>query len=147
MSNQLEVTFGGESAHRRKSSLNLSKPNRPSNPRQKTSCVVHGLLQDDRLKGDHAPRDEIHPDEKPADKDSGSGKGHATESRLLSKKELSDMAFSIRELSKRLSRFKLKLKVKTVFLLTKAHDEELIGLTNEVADWLLSHEGDNAYTV
>lgn len=57
------------------------------------------------------------------------------------------MAFSIRELSKRLSRFKLKMKVKNVFLLTKLHDEELILKTREVADWLLSQDGDKSYTV
>jgi NAD+ kinase len=68
-------------------------------------------------------------------------------SRLLTKKQLSDMAWGVRELSKRLGSIKLKLKVKTVFLLTKAHDETLIGNTREVAKWLLSPEREVGYTV
>jgi len=149
VSEQLEVTFGSTNGRRRKSSLNLSKQSRPGTTRQRTSCFVHGLLQDDRLHGDQTPHEELHASkqEKPADKVAHETPGSRTDSRLLSKRELSDMAFSIRELSKRLSRFKLKLKVKHVFLLTKAHDEELIGLTRKVADWLLGHQGDEAYTV
>ena len=46
-----------------------------------------------------------------------------------------------------MGKVKLKLDVKTVFLLTKAHDETLIGLTREVADWLLSTERDTPYIV
>ena len=42
---------------------------------------------------------------------------------------------------------RLKLKVKTVFLLTKAHDEELISYTREVAEWLLSKDRATLYTV
>jgi len=72
---------------------------------------------------------------------------NATHSRLLTKKQLSDMAWGVRELSKRLGSIKLKLKVKTVFLLTKAHDETLIGNTREVAKWLLSPEREVSYTV
>lgn len=54
------------------------------------------------------------------------------------------MAFGIRELSKKLGRIRLKLKVKTVFLLTKAHDETLIEYTRNITEWLLkekSHDG------
>ncbi|KAE9372380.1 ATP-NAD kinase [Stipitochalara longipes BDJ] len=72
---------------------------------------------------------------------------NAVHSRLLTKKQLSDMAWGVRELSKRLGSIKLKLKVKTVFLLTKAHDETLIGNTREVAKWLLSPEREVRYTV
>lgn len=70
-----------------------------------------------------------------------------TNSRLLTKKQLSDMAWGVRELSKRLGSIKLKLKVKTVFLLTKAHDEALIGNTREVAKWLLSPDRQVKYNV
>jgi NAD+ kinase len=70
-----------------------------------------------------------------------------THSRLLTKKQLSDMAWGVRELSKRLGSIRLKLKVRTVFLLTKAHDETLIENTREVAKWLLSPERDVKYTV
>ena len=72
---------------------------------------------------------------------------HVMYSRLLTKKQLSDMAWGVRELSKRLGNIKLKLKVKTVFLLTKAHDESLIENTREIARWLLSPERDVRYTV
>ncbi|TVY88993.1 NAD(+) kinase [Lachnellula willkommii] len=68
-------------------------------------------------------------------------------SRLLTKKQLSDMAWGVRELSKRLGSIRLKLKVKTVFLLTKAHDETLIWNTREVAKWLLSPDRQVRYTV
>jgi NAD+ kinase len=70
-----------------------------------------------------------------------------THSRLLTKKQLSDMAWGVRELSKRLGSIKLKLKVKTVFILTKAHDETLIEKTREVARWLLSEERQVRYIV
>jgi len=145
---QLEVTFVDDSNYRRKSSMSTSKQKRPAAPRKTTSCFVHGLLQDHRLNGAHPFHDGTPSNEESAtDKDPYDHKGSRTDSRLLSKKELSDMAFSIRELSKRLSRFKLKLNVKNVFLLTKAHDEELVGLTREVADWLLSRDDAEAHTV
>ncbi|KAG9248934.1 ATP-NAD kinase-like protein [Calycina marina] len=71
----------------------------------------------------------------------------ALHSRLLTKDQLSDMAWGVRELSKRLGSLKMKLKVKTVFLLTKAHDENLIVNTREVVRWLLSPERKVRYTV
>ena len=71
----------------------------------------------------------------------------ATQSRMLTKGQLADMAYGVRELSKRLGNLRLKLKVKTVFLLTKAHDESLIGYTKEMVEWLLSKERDAPYIV
>jgi NAD+ kinase len=68
-------------------------------------------------------------------------------SRLLTKKQLSEMAWGVRELSKRLGSIRLKLKVRTVFILTKAHDEELIGNTREMVRWLLSSERQVRYNV
>jgi NAD+ kinase len=62
--------------------------------------------------------------------------GH-TESRLLTKKQLSDMAIGIRELSKKLSHVQLKLKIRNIFLLVKAHDETLIAHTRQLSEWLL----------
>ncbi|KAA8568043.1 hypothetical protein MFRU_041g00480 [Monilinia fructicola] len=73
--------------------------------------------------------------------------GGVTHSRLLTKKQLSDMAWGVRELSKRLGSIRLKLKVRTVFILTKAHDESLIANTREVTRWLLSPERQVRYTV
>jgi NAD+ kinase len=57
------------------------------------------------------------------------------------------MAWGVRELSKRLGSIRLKLKVKTVFILTKAHDETLIENTREVVRWLLSEERQVRYTI
>jgi NAD+ kinase len=72
---------------------------------------------------------------------------HVIHSRLLTKKQLSDMAWGVRELSKRLGSVRMKLKVKNVFLLTKAHDETLIAKARAVAKWLLSPEREVRYTV
>jgi NAD+ kinase len=86
----------------------------------------------------------------PGGDETGTGEGQGaqvTHSRLLTKKQLSDMAWGVRELSKRLGSIRLKLKVKTVFLLTKAHDETLIENTREVARWLLSPEREVKYVV
>ena len=71
----------------------------------------------------------------------------AVRSRLLTKKQLSDMAWGVRELSKRLGSVRLKLRVKNVFLLTKVYDESLIKNTREVVRWLLSPEREVRYTV
>jgi len=70
---------------------------------------------------------------------------HHTESRLLTKKQLSDMALGIRDLSKKLSHIKLKLKIRNIFLLVKAHDETLVEYTRELAQWLM--QKDNTFTV
>ncbi|EED22932.1 NAD kinase, putative [Talaromyces stipitatus ATCC 10500] len=68
-------------------------------------------------------------------------------SRHLTKAQLSDMAWNVRKLSKRLGSVKLKLKVKTVFVVTKAHDESLIKITREFTTWLLSKDRERLYTV
>jgi NAD+ kinase len=105
------------------------------------------MLDEHRGSGTYTPREEDH---KKSDKDpegkiaNGTEKQH-TESRLLTKKQLSDMAFGIRELSKKLSHVTLKLKVRNIFVLTKAHDESLVVHTRELAEWLLKK--DPLYTV
>lgn len=70
---------------------------------------------------------------------SGDG-NHHTESRLLTKKQLSDMALGIRELSKKLSHVQLKLKIRNIFVLVKAHDETLIAHTRTLAEWLMKKD-------
>ena len=146
---QLEVIFESDQSHRRRSSLNTI-PSRPSLAHRKTSCFVHGFLKDEQLnRHETGQQVDRKADPHTSDKDPhGHGSaGGSIQSRLLSKKELSDMAFSIRELSKRLGRFKLKLNVKNVFLLTKAHDPTLMKYTREVAEWLLSPDSGGPYTV
>lgn len=149
----LEVVFeGGYNGHRRKASL---APNpsgkimsRPDNERRTTACIVHSLLE--KHEGlpvqDHSQSYEGLAQERRVDKDaSASHVQEAQHSRLLTKKQLSDMAFGIRELSKKLSQIRLKLHVKNIFILGKAHDESLIKHSREVTDWLLTK--DSGYTV
>ena len=47
------------------------------------------------------------------------------QSRHLTKRQLSDMAWNVRKLSKKLGSIRLKLSVKTVFVVTKVRDESL----------------------
>jgi NAD+ kinase len=65
------------------------------------------------------------------------------DSRMLSKKQLSDMAYGIRELSKNLAHMKLKLKVQNVFILGKAHDNLVVEHTRELVVWLLDSDKSN----
>ncbi|KAK3328479.1 ATP NAD kinase [Cercophora scortea] len=67
--------------------------------------------------------------------------------RLLSKKQLSEMAWGVRELSRRLGSVRLRFKVKTIFLLTKIYDEDLIPKTRELTRWLLDKDRDVRYVV
>ncbi|KAL9054426.1 MAG: hypothetical protein Q9162_004148 [Coniocarpon cinnabarinum] len=146
---QLEVCFAQDD-NVNGTSLS-SDQQRPNALRRNTSCLVHGLFQDDRLKGDEPPTPHKTHTTKLGDKDPhghAEGAGPNVSSRLLTKKQLSDMAFSIRELSKRLGNYRLKMKIQNVFLLTKAYDQSLIALTREVAEWLLNEQqSKSAYNV
>lgn len=71
----------------------------------------------------------------------------AMHSRLLTKKQLSEMAWGVRELSRRLGSLRLKFRVKSIFLLTKIHDSELIPKTRELTRWLLDKDREVRYTV
>ncbi|KAI1811583.1 ATP-NAD kinase [Poronia punctata] len=68
-------------------------------------------------------------------------------SRLLTKKQLTDMAWGVRELSRRLGMVRLKFRAERIFLLTKPYDEDLIPKTRLLAKWLLSKDRDVRYTV
>lgn len=59
--------------------------------------------------------------------------------RGMTKKELSDMALGVRELSKRLGGARMKLRVKTIIIITKKNDHMLVGMTRQVTDFLLHH--------
>ena len=141
--------FDDENAKRRKSSLVSSENPRLTQQAPKkgpsTSCFVHQLLENQRK----ARKDQAalsYNEDKNLDKASDPT-NQAVHSRLLTKRQLSEMAVGVRELSKKLGSIRLKLKVKTIFLLTKAHDSDLIGLTRCIAQWLLSKERDTQYTV
>ncbi|KAF1934917.1 ATP-NAD kinase [Clathrospora elynae] len=146
----LEVVFeGGSSGRRRKASLAHHPPmaSRPDNGRRTTACIVHSLIQ----KTDGLPVKDLSQSyeglaqERRLDKDPHAQADETQHSRLLTKKEISDMAFGIRELSKKLSQIRLKLKVRNIFILGKAHDEALIVNSRETTDWLLTK--DAAYNV
>lgn len=137
---------------RRKSSLVPSESHddhyRPHSARKMTSCYVHQLLDEHRSGGTHTPNNQGLAAGKKSDKDPHGQNGAETphtESRLLTKRQLRDMAFGIRELSKKLGHVKLKLKVRNVFILTKAHDESLIAHSRDLSEWLLKK--DPGYTV
>lgn len=110
-----------------------------------TSCFVHQLLENQRESRKGHPALSYNEDRN-LDKASDP-RDQAVHSRLLTKRQLSEMAIGVRKLSKKLGSIRLKLKVKTIFLLTKAHDSDLIGLTRNVAEWLLSKERGTEYTV
>lgn len=120
---------------------------RPGNDRRNTSCIVHELLekQDGVPSRDHDQSYEGLAQERLMDKDPHSHAEETQHSRLLTKKQISDMAFGIRELSKKLAQIRLKLHVKNIFILGKAHDESLIRNTRETTDWLLTK--DSGYRV
>lgn len=69
------------------------------------------------------------------------------QSRHLTKRQLSDMAWNVRKLSKKLGSIKLKLTVKNVFVVCKVQDESLVSLTRKVTHWLLSKDRDSQYVV
>lgn len=102
---------------------------------------MHALLEG-KKSGNWTPSQEGLALNRPADKsiptveEEDSMNSH-TQSRLLTKNQLSDMAFGIRELSKKLGHLRLLLKVRNVFLLTKVHDKSVISKTRELTQWLL----------
>jgi NAD+ kinase len=149
------VVFEGGGTHRRKASIQptdlLDKmAARPQNGRRSTACIVHSLLEkhDGVKMEDHHASYEGLSQERRMDKDPHSAADQTQHSRLLTKKEISDMAFNIRELSKKLAQIRLKLHVKNIFILGKAHDESLIAHSRETTDWLLTKDPNyNVYVV
>jgi len=115
---------------------------RPENGRRTTACIVHSLLEKHEgvNMGDHNASYEGLSQERRMDKDPHAHAEQTQHSRLLTKKQISDMAFGIRELSKKLAQIRLKLHVQNIFILGKAHDETLIHHSREVTDWLLTKD-------
>lgn len=144
----MQVVFDADNLNRRKSSMVTSEnPQLGTKARKNrtTSCFLHQFLESRKGgKGKLSEMKDIS-DNRKGDKSPLEDTG--VHSRLLTKRQLLDMASEIRELSKKLGSVKLKLNVKTVFLLTKARDETLIELTREISNWLLSTERDTPYIV
>ena len=152
LQDRLEVIFErNNSQPRRRASMQPSEGQekmRPRHQRKTTSCFVHSLLSYRSEEGQWTPNSEAELATKATDKVTESHQEHVephTQSRLLSKKQLSDMAFNIRELSKKLGHIRLLLKVSNVFLLTKAHDKKLIAFTRDVSQWLLQQQNSEGY--
>jgi NAD+ kinase len=142
-------------------------------PDKDTACFVHSLIAGEWVAPSQKLGDideatkEFYPDDDPAIDDSSVGQGqdepvsvidfkscqpskpapNIVQSRHLTKRQLSDMAWNVRKLSKKLGSVRLKLTVKSVFLVTKARDESLISLTRQVTQWLLSKDRSNQYVV
>ena len=119
-------------------------------PRPSSECIVHKLLE--KQKKSRAAHELLsHVEENEGQKgdkgNAGVDREKGVHSRLLTKKELSDMAWGVRELSKKLGSIRLRLRVKSVFLLIKAYDPSLIVKARDVVDWLLSKERDTPYIV
>jgi Predicted sugar kinase len=170
----IQVVFYPDSSHRRKSSLvTMEKPRVKSNLEshdKSTACYVHALIASEwaaPLNKPNAAQDEIRTrseedepnvDTKTLDEDhvvsvvDGDNEilkpvPTILQSRHLTKRQLSDMAWNVRKLSKKLGSIKLKLTVKNVFVVSKAYDETLVSLTRKVTKWLISKDRDTPYTV
>lgn len=140
--------FDEENAKRRKSSLvsseNPKLAEQIARKKVTTSCFVHQLLEKTRSRRGQPALS--YNEDRNLDKAS-EPRDQNVHSRLLTKRQLSEMAIGVRELSKKLGSLRLRLKVKSIFLLTKAHDSDLIALTRNVSEWLLSKQRDTEYTV
>lgn len=142
--NDPQVVFDPGNEQRRKS-LVLSGDDAPKRRRPKTedsfSCVVHKLLT------------VLHPKlhqiaEEPAPgAQSEQQQPQILKSHKLTKRQLSSVTISARILAKKLANVKISMKVKSVFLLTKIHDDTLIAKARDLVLWLLSPDREAPYIV
>ncbi|KAK3373869.1 ATP-NAD kinase-like domain-containing protein, partial [Lasiosphaeria ovina] len=77
----------------------------------------------------------------------GGSPAQEVQSRLLTKRQLSDMAWGVRELSRRLGSVRLRFRVKSIFILTKIHDRDLVHKARQLTRWLLDRDRDVRYIV
>jgi NAD+ kinase len=169
--NQFEVVLPPRTySHRRKASLVMTEDAKQmEGPDEATACFVHYLIAGEgltpakianiqvskdktKLEADIVNKsdaiDIAIDDEEDGETDQRPKSLQSeVESRHLTKKQLSDMAWNVRNLSKKLDSIRLKLKVKTIFLVTKAGDESVIGSTRKIARWLLSEERGTQYVL
>ncbi|KAK9447123.1 NAD kinase [Limtongia smithiae] len=69
-------------------------------------------------------------------------------SRHLTKQQLGEIAFSVRDLSKYLGTLRIKMRVRKIVIVTKLWDRETVAYTKQFVEWLLAyHEGHKQYTV
>ena len=142
------MVFDPENEHRRRSSLVLNDNDAPRISRRRAqkdnpfSCVVHNLLP--ALGQSLGGIDENGPGEagRPT-----KGASKILPSQRLTKKQLSAVTVSARNLAKKLASVRVKGDIKSIFLLTKIHDDTLIAKAREVVKWLLSKDRDSPYVV
>ena len=65
----------------------------------------------------------------------------------LTATQLSDVAWNVRRLSKRLNKLRLKLTVRNIVLVAKIQDRKVIQCAKQIAQWLLSINRDVPYIV
>jgi NAD+ kinase len=127
--------------------------------RQRTACRVHQILEAERQARRTSPwREDVVLPGRALDKTTADRNGESKDkpddeveaivrTRLLTKKQLSDMTWGVRQLSKKLGNLRLRLNVKTVFILTKVYDDELVYKSRQLVEWLLSKDRDTPYVV
>ncbi|KAL4779492.1 ATP-NAD kinase-like domain-containing protein [Aspergillus varians] len=169
--NQFEVLFPPTTcSHRRKASLVMADEPKHDQPDEATACFVHSLIAGEgltpakiadfrvsadklKLEADIINNQAAHDvaiDEEVEDREPrrrSKSPLNEVESRHLTKKQLSDMAWNVRNLSKKLGSIRLKLNVKTIFIVTKAGDETVVDATRQVTRWLLSKDRRMEYVV
>ncbi|OJJ51018.1 hypothetical protein ASPZODRAFT_11866 [Penicilliopsis zonata CBS 506.65] len=172
--NQLEVVFYPDCSHRRKSSLvTADNPKLRQSLEQvdrTTACFVHSLIAGEWIAPSTAQNENPQGKDRVLEMERLVGDANITtgdemvsvvdfgdkiqkpsptviQSRHLTKRQLSDMAWNVRKLSKKLGSIRLRLSVENVFLVTKPHDESLVSLTRKVTQWLLSKDRHTPYNV
>ena len=114
---------------------------------KRTACFVHSLLEVQR--GFEKTNVSAAQSEPSSRSDSPTRNREAETSKKdlfthLSKKEISDMALGVRELSKHLGSARLKLNIHHILIVTKPGDHDLVDMSRKITEWLLQQRKDKA---
>ncbi|KAF3930630.1 hypothetical protein ABW19_dt0205789 [Dactylella cylindrospora] len=137
-SHSMEVLFdpNSQTSKRRKSSMVAAHHHRSS-----SSCLVHEMLEGKRL-NNLVPTQEIKDVEETHRIDAFIDEKVVEEgtSRILTKKQLSEMALGVRELSKRLGNLRMKLPKHNlrILIVAKTQDHENVRHNRELLEWLMT---------
>ncbi|KAK4226882.1 NAD(+) kinase [Podospora fimiseda] len=124
----------------------------PSSSGSQSRTLISGLSAEESFSSSSSSNEQINSwlsKRTPSQLDLASATSPEINSRLLTKRQLSEMAWGVREFSRKLGSMRLRLRVKTIFLLTKIYDAQLIQHTRELSKWLLddAEHKDAKYTV
>ncbi|KAK3984792.1 NAD(+) kinase [Cladorrhinum sp. PSN332] len=125
----------------------------PSSSSTSQSCaLIPGLSADESFSSSSSSNEQttsLLSKRTPSQLDLASANSQELNSRLLTKRQLSEMAWGVREFSRKLGSMRLRFRVRTIFLLTKIYDAQLIQHTRELTKWLLddAEQKDAKYTV